>query len=57
LRPEGASATGGAPASKAPESGVSNGSSNIASAASPATEPPLRATGNAALARRAAGPG
>jgi cyclic-di-GMP phosphodiesterase TipF (flagellum assembly factor) len=57
LRPEGASATGGAPASKAPESGVSNGSSNIASAGSPATEPPLRATGNAALARRAAGPG
>jgi cyclic-di-GMP phosphodiesterase TipF (flagellum assembly factor) len=57
LRPEGASATGGAPASKAPESGVSNGSSNIASAASPATEPPLRATGNAALARRAAGLG
>jgi cyclic-di-GMP phosphodiesterase, flagellum assembly factor TipF len=57
LRPEGASATGGAPANKAPESGVSNGSSNIASAASPATEPPLRATGNAALARRAAGPG
>jgi len=57
LRPEGASATGGAPANKAPESGVSNGSSNIASAAVPATEPPLRATGNAALARRAAGPG
>jgi cyclic-di-GMP phosphodiesterase, flagellum assembly factor TipF len=57
LRPEGASATGGAPANKAPESGVSNGSSNVASAASPATEPPLRATGNAALARRAAGPG
>jgi cyclic-di-GMP phosphodiesterase TipF (flagellum assembly factor) len=57
LRPEGASATGGAPANKAPESGVSSGSSNIASAASPATEPPLRATGNAALARRAAGPG
>ena len=57
LRPEGASATGGAPANKAPESGVSNGSSNIASAAGPATEPPLRATGNAALARRAAGPG
>jgi cyclic-di-GMP phosphodiesterase TipF (flagellum assembly factor) len=57
LRPEGASATGGASANKAPESSVSNGSSNPAPGASPATESPLRATGNAALARRAAGPG
>jgi cyclic-di-GMP phosphodiesterase, flagellum assembly factor TipF len=52
LRPEGASATGGAAANKAQ---VSNGSDNIASAKGPAIDPP-RATGNAALARRAAGP-
>ena len=55
LRPEGASATGGAPPNK--ESGSSNGSSNTVPIASPAAEPPMRATGNAALARRAAGPG
>ncbi len=54
LRPEGASATGGATANK--ESGASNGSSNTPMAG-PAAEPPMRATGNAALARRAAGPG
>jgi cyclic-di-GMP phosphodiesterase, flagellum assembly factor TipF len=54
LRPEGASATGGATANK--ESGASNGSSNTVPMAGPA-EPPMRATGNAALARRAAGPG
>ena len=58
LRPEGASATGGATPNK--ESGSSNapnGSSNPASLANPAVEPAMRATGNAALARRAAGPG
>jgi cyclic-di-GMP phosphodiesterase, flagellum assembly factor TipF len=55
LRPEGASATGGAPANK--ESGTPNGSSNTVPVASPAAEPAMRATGNAALARRAAGPG
>jgi cyclic-di-GMP phosphodiesterase TipF (flagellum assembly factor) len=53
LRPEGASATGGAPPNKAQES---NGSGKTASLDSPAIDPP-RATGNAALARRAAGPG
>jgi cyclic-di-GMP phosphodiesterase TipF (flagellum assembly factor) len=52
LRPEGASATGGAP-TKAQEN---NGSGKTASLDSPAIDPP-RATGNAALARRAAGPG
>jgi len=55
LRPEGASATGGAAANKAQVSQVSNGSDNIASVNGPAIDPP-RATGNAALARRAAGP-
>lgn len=54
LRPEGASATGGATPDKAQEP---NGSSNTAPLNSPAIEPPPRATGNAALARRAAGPG
>jgi cyclic-di-GMP phosphodiesterase TipF (flagellum assembly factor) len=52
LRPEGASATAGAAPNKAQES---NGSSNIATVNGPAIDPP-RATGNAALARRAAGP-
>ena len=55
LRPEGASATGGATANK--ESGTPNGSSNPVPIAGPAAEPPMRSTGNAALARRAAGPG
>jgi cyclic-di-GMP phosphodiesterase, flagellum assembly factor TipF len=55
LRPEGASATGGAAPNKAQLSQVSNGSDNIASVNGPAIDPP-RATGNAALARRAAGP-
>jgi cyclic-di-GMP phosphodiesterase TipF (flagellum assembly factor) len=56
LRPEGASATGGAAANKAQVSQVSNGSdTSIASVNGPAIDPP-RATGNAALARRAAGP-
>jgi cyclic-di-GMP phosphodiesterase, flagellum assembly factor TipF len=59
LRPEGASATGGATATKAEPNGspTPNGSSQSASVAGPAAEPPPRATGNAALARRAAGPG
>ena len=55
LRPEGASATGGAAANK--ESSTSNGSSSTIPIPGPATEPAMRATGNAALARRAAGPG
>jgi len=55
LRPEGASATGGAAANK--ESGTPNGSSSTVPIPSPAAEPAMRATGNAALARRAAGPG
>jgi cyclic-di-GMP phosphodiesterase, flagellum assembly factor TipF len=54
LRPEGASATGGASANKVQEP---NGPSNTAPLTSPAIEPPARTTGNAALARRAAGPG
>jgi cyclic-di-GMP phosphodiesterase TipF (flagellum assembly factor) len=53
LRPEGASATGGASSNKAQDS---NGSGKTASVDNPAVDPP-RATGNAALARRAAGPG
>ncbi|MDE5457323.1 EAL domain-containing protein [Bradyrhizobium sp. CSA112] len=55
LRPEGASATGGTSLNK--ESGSPNGSSNTVPIASPAAEPAMRTTGNAALARRAAGPG
>jgi cyclic-di-GMP phosphodiesterase TipF (flagellum assembly factor) len=55
LRPEGASATGGSTANK--ESGTPNGSSNTVPIAGPAAESPMRASGNAALARRAAGPG
>ncbi|WP_197423059.1 EAL domain-containing protein, partial [Bradyrhizobium valentinum] len=55
LRPEGASATGGTSPNK--ESGSPNGSSNTVPIANPAAEPAMRATGNAALARRAAGPG
>src|SRR3984957_7832933 len=62
LRPEGASATGGASPTKAQETngpstnGLSNGSGQTASLESPAIEP-TRTTGNAALARRAVGPG
>jgi len=52
LRPEGASATGGAAASNPQET---NGSGKTAAIENPAIDPP-RATGNAALARRAAGP-
>jgi len=55
LRPEGASATGGATPNK--ETSGSNGPSNTVPIASQAPEPSVRATGNAALARRAAGPG
>ena len=55
LRPEGASATGGTTANK--ESGTPNGSSSTVPIPGPAAEPAMRATGNAALARRAAGPG
>jgi cyclic-di-GMP phosphodiesterase, flagellum assembly factor TipF len=53
LRPEGASATGGTAPNKTQET---NGSGNSASLDGPAIDPP-RASGNAALARRAAGPG
>ena len=57
LRPEGASATGGATAEQGiRQSNAPNGSSNPVPIASPAAEPAVRATGNAALARRAAGP-
>jgi cyclic-di-GMP phosphodiesterase TipF (flagellum assembly factor) len=54
LRPEGASATGGA-TSNNPNG--SNGPITPAPVASPPVEPSTRSTGNAALARRAAGPG
>jgi cyclic-di-GMP phosphodiesterase, flagellum assembly factor TipF len=53
LRPEGASATGSAAPNKPQES---NGSGKTVSVDSPVIDPP-RATGSAALARRAAGPG
>jgi cyclic-di-GMP phosphodiesterase, flagellum assembly factor TipF len=51
LRPEGASATGGA--SNPQET---NGAGKTVPIDNPAVDPPPRATGNAALARRAAGP-
>jgi cyclic-di-GMP phosphodiesterase TipF (flagellum assembly factor) len=64
LRPEGASATGGASPNKAQEanssSNPSNGASNgpgKAAAEGSTVEPPRTAVGNAALARRAVGPG
>ena len=62
LRPEGASATGGTSPNKAQESnGPSNGPSSGPGKPAPADraaiEPPRAASGNAALARRAAGPG
>ena len=58
LRPEGASATGGAtPNNESGNSNAPNGSSNPVPIANPAVEPAMRSTGNAALARRAAGPG
>jgi cyclic-di-GMP phosphodiesterase, flagellum assembly factor TipF len=53
LRAEGASATGGASPNRAQES---NGSARTATLEDGAIDPP-RATGNAALARRAVGPG
>jgi cyclic-di-GMP phosphodiesterase TipF (flagellum assembly factor) len=53
LRPEGASATGGASSNKAQEP---NGP-KTSPVDNPAIEPPRTVTGNAALARRAAGPG
>jgi cyclic-di-GMP phosphodiesterase TipF (flagellum assembly factor) len=56
LRPEGASATGSSPPAKAQESQGPNGSGKPAPVERPAIDPP-RATGNAALARRASGPG
>jgi cyclic-di-GMP phosphodiesterase TipF (flagellum assembly factor) len=56
LRPEGASATGGAPSNQPQDL---NGAAKAASADVPAVDPPPppRAMGNAALARRVAGPG
>jgi cyclic-di-GMP phosphodiesterase TipF (flagellum assembly factor) len=54
LRPEGASATGGATANKPQEA---NGPGNPAPVETATIDPPPRATGNAALARRAVGPG
>jgi cyclic-di-GMP phosphodiesterase TipF (flagellum assembly factor) len=58
LRPEGASATGGAAPGQAQETKVqdSHGSTRIAPVDGPAIDPP-RTSGNAALARRTAGPG
>lgn len=56
LRPEGASATAGSSPNNAQESKASNGSGKSTSGESPAIQPPQRASGNAALARRAAGP-
>ncbi len=53
LRPDGPSATAGTPSTKPQEP---NGASNPAPVNTP-MDPPPRTTGNAALARRAAGPG
>jgi len=72
LRPEGASAAAGAPSNKGqdykaqesriPESAVlesqgTHGSGKAASVEAAAIDPPARSSGNAALARRLAGPG
>jgi cyclic-di-GMP phosphodiesterase, flagellum assembly factor TipF len=54
LRPEGASATAGTTATKAQDP---NGSSTTAPSPSQTIDPPSRASGNAALVRRVAGPG
>ncbi|MCA6109858.1 EAL domain-containing protein [Bradyrhizobium cenepequi] len=54
LRPEGASATAGA---SSPMPQEANGATAPVPPNSPAIDPPQRATGNAALARRVAGPG
>ena len=53
LRPEGAPAADGAPAGNAQES---SGAVKASAVDAPIIEPPTRSTGNAALARRAAGP-
>jgi cyclic-di-GMP phosphodiesterase TipF (flagellum assembly factor) len=53
LRPENAPVADGAPLGKAPES---NGAVQAAAIEAPLIDPPPRVTGNAALARRAAGP-
>ena len=55
LRPEGASATGGAAANNA--AGTQWPQQDRLPSPAPAVEPAARTTGNAALARRAAGPG
>jgi cyclic-di-GMP phosphodiesterase TipF (flagellum assembly factor) len=57
LRPEGASATGGAAPNNAQESNASSNAPKTAPVNTQAVEPPRATTGNAALARRAAGPG
>jgi cyclic-di-GMP phosphodiesterase, flagellum assembly factor TipF len=72
LRPEGASATGGAPSNKGQESSTpeskirdaaaqesqgTNGSGKTATVEAAAIDLPARTSGNAALARRLAGPG
>ena len=54
LRPDGPSATAGTSPTKPQEP---NGASNPAPVNNPSMDPPPRATGNAALARRAVGPG
>jgi cyclic-di-GMP phosphodiesterase TipF (flagellum assembly factor) len=56
LRPEGAAAAGASPAARAQGSQGSDGSGKPGHVDRPVIDPP-RATGNAALARRAAGPG
>ena len=57
LRPEGASATGGATSTKAQGPMVPMAPATPAPRRRSGRRPPPRATGNAALARRAAGPG
>ncbi|MFT4119388.1 EAL domain-containing protein [Bradyrhizobium sp.] len=52
LRPEGASATAGAPPNQAQDIQGSNGSGTSSSGATSSAPPPQRITGNAALARR-----
>jgi cyclic-di-GMP phosphodiesterase TipF (flagellum assembly factor) len=52
LRPEGASATAGAPPNQAQDIQGSNGSATPSPGATSAAPPPQRITGNAALARR-----
>ncbi|UWU91795.1 EAL domain-containing protein [Bradyrhizobium sp. CB1015] len=52
LRPEGASATGGASPNQAQDIQGSNGSATPSSGATSSAPPPQRLTGNAALARR-----